>query len=84
VKFSDAIEKGAYGVYTAGPTWEKDCYYAAFRGLHGRDPTISEAFEFYHTAPWGFPSDTEYVVRLMTVHNLKWSEVIRKLRGLGL
>jgi len=84
MKFSDAIHKGAYGLMTRGPDWDTDCYFAAFRGFNDRDPTLPELARFYHDEPWGYPSDTEYALRLMTVFGLKWSEVIQRLRRMGL
>ena len=84
MKLSDAIEAGTLGLMTAGPSWDTDVYYAAFRGLHGRNPTTGEMCEFYHRPPWGYPSDTEYALRVMTVFGCKWSEVIKRLREKGL
>lgn len=69
---------------SSGPDWRRDVYFAAYRGLYERSPSQEEAAAFYYAEPWGFPSDTEYAVRLMTLHKLKWSEVIAKLKGLGL
>jgi len=84
VRLSDAIEKGTYGLLTRGPDWDTDVYFAAFRGLYGRDPDLPELAEFYHTGEWGYGTDVEYALRLMTVFGLRWSEVIQRLRGMGL
>lgn len=83
---SDAIEKGTLGLMTRGPTFEpgRDVYYAAFRGFFGRDPTDQEEGQMYHNNLFGFGTDTEYALRLMTVYELKWSEVIQRLRGMEL
>lgn len=70
---------------TPGPSFERynDVYFAAYRGLYGENPTNEQESWFYHQAPWGYPSDTEYAVRIMTVYGLKWSEVIKRLRSMG-
>jgi hypothetical protein len=86
VTLSDAIEKGCYGLLTTGPTFEpnNDVWYAAYRGIYGRDPNPAEAREFYHRPPWGFGSDTEYLLRLSTVFGERWSQVIQRLKRAGL
>lgn len=85
MKLSDAIEKGVYGLGSPGPSFDphNDVFFAAFRGFFGRDPTESEACQFYGNKQFGFPSDTEYALRLMTIFGLRWSEVLQRLRGMG-
>ena len=86
MNLSDAIEQGTYGLGTPGPSFQSgnDVYFAAFRGFFGRDPSEQEQCEFYHNKHFGFPTDTEYAVRLMTLFGLRWSKVLQRLRVMGL
>lgn len=84
MNLSDAIEKGTYGLGSPGPSFapNNDVFFAAFRGFFKRDPTEQEQCEFYGNKHFGFPSDTEYACRVMTIYELKWSEVIKRLRSM--
>lgn len=82
---SDAIEQGAAGLGTPGPSFapKNDALYAAFRGFFGRDPTTEEDHQFYHNKHFGFGTDTEYALRIMTIYKCRWAEVIKRLRATG-
>lgn len=86
MKLSDAIEVGTIGLMTRGPgtRLQDQALYVAARGFLGRDPTPPEYAEIYHDPRWGFPTDTEYMLRLCATCGETWAQTINRLRRSGL